>query len=642
MYNNLKYRRGFILSNEEIVVPKHFDTIKIGEYFFSYDKINNICTKYDDNRYLLLLGNIMDVESRTNELDDLAEILINKLISSEEEFIEYLDNLAGRYIIIWGSGKEFKICNDAGAMRSVFYHSERKIVSSHCALIQEITNDDYIDDIKKLKEYSVYCYPGNYSPYKNIKILLPNMLLNGLDMNIKRFWPREDIKEQSIKTVVKKVVEDSQIQVELLLNSRQIITSLTGGADSRTTLAILRKYIEKIKFFTYSRSQSHITNTDNLIVDSIVKNLNLNHEKFSIESKDIGENFEELKSILSKNTFMNHSYILAQQYLNRYSDSDLIHIRSTLYEIGQACFRGSRKISNRFDMNDILTCYSPKSVNDKDVAKIYEEYLKESEMDKIYNYDPYDLLYWEQRMGPWHGQLMNETDIAHDTVVLFNCRRILNNLLSVPLKDRLALTVYKEIIKEEWPVLNFWKINKVGILSKFADSDFDNVGISLDSMKFESGNIYDEARVVPKTIDKSDKRVKFHLTNGDPQKGDFIQSTISINNSKNNDVCYLYIRAPYKNNIVKGKIFYEIYINDLLYIEEDICDYSETNIVKINNIADFSEINLKVRIITRENCSNYSWGKHGRILIERITLVNEETNENVNRITTTSPYSKLV
>ena len=73
--------------------------------------------------------------------------------------------------------------------------------------------------------------------------------------------------------------------------------------------------------------------------------------------------------------------------------------------------------------------------------------------DRIFNYDMFELFYWEHTMGTWQSLQIMDLDVAQDTFILFNNRHILKKMLSVPLEDRLWNRIHLEIIRSRCPEL---------------------------------------------------------------------------------------------------------------------------------------------------------------------------------------------
>jgi hypothetical protein len=74
-------------------------------------------------------------------------------------------------------------------------------------------------------------------------------------------------------------------------------------------------------------------------------------------------------------------------------------------------------------------------------------------------YDVWDLAYVEHRMSTWHGPALLAYDMVSDTSILFNFRRLIELLLSVPLPDRRQAALFRAIIRRRCPQIASVPIN---------------------------------------------------------------------------------------------------------------------------------------------------------------------------------------
>ena len=79
-----------------------------------------------------------------------------------------------------------------------------------------------------------------------------------------------------------------------------------------------------------------------------------------------------------------------------------------------------------------------------------------------------NLFYWEQKIGNWCASSGVDLDIAIEHFYPFNCRKLLEILLSVNKKYREYpdVTLYKELIKQLWPDTLKVPINPTKITEK--------------------------------------------------------------------------------------------------------------------------------------------------------------------------------
>src|SRR5699024_872168 len=121
-----------------------------------------------------------------------------------------------------------------------------------------------------------------------------------------------------------------------------MVMSLTGGGDSRFSLALMKEHINEVEFFTYATTSGLDNSTyasrrlskDDYIVKQIIQDLNLNHKFFYFDEDDKKLSDEENR-MLFKNTIGRHSAFMIPYIKKNYSNLPLNHIRANLLEIGQ-------------------------------------------------------------------------------------------------------------------------------------------------------------------------------------------------------------------------------------------------------------------------------------------------------------------
>jgi hypothetical protein len=61
-------------------------------------------------------------------------------------------------------------------------------------------------------------------------------------------------------------------------------------------------------------------------------------------------------------------------------------------------------------------------------------------------FDPLDILYWEHSLPAWQGLQLQDYELSHQTVSLFNNQNLLVQLLSLPLSSRLNDEAQRSIV----------------------------------------------------------------------------------------------------------------------------------------------------------------------------------------------------
>lgn len=659
MYENIdkfKYIRGFLISDFEVnkhFISKEWVKFKNDYYHFYFD--SNTKWKYLDSKegiWGALIGSCIDPINKTNDSEFILNHVINLYNKSNDKLFDYIENLVGRYVFIIGNGNNSIIFTDATGMRSTFYSTNKNIIASHAKLIHEIDNNKLNNDIdlKWLTQYTNYQLPGNTTPFDGVYFLIPNHLLEWPNNIIRRYFPRKPILYTDMDTIVEQITENTKTQLKILAQSNKFIFSLSGGVDSRTSLALIKDYSDITKFFTYYFTNSNdptykgsdTLNLDFKIVNDIKDNLQLDHTFIPIDrAETTSETFLNFKEILSNNTFLNHSALLAKEYLDNFGMNNYIHIRSNIYGVGRPVFRNLIKsnVSNP-GLDDFIKVYNRNAVNDKKIREIYSEYLNHFSPLNVYNYDPFDLLYWENRLGTWHSQLIIQSDISHDTHIFVNSQNLLKNLLSLPVSMRKNGEILLEIIEHNWPLLKFWDINNDSTLLTKYNSKINTYNSKLDKIKFLGGNIKDKNKVVPINFEKYDTSANFNIDKNAPQLGDFAEAILKYDfNGQSNNEIIIHLRNTYENPKNTGRLKYQIIVNDNLILEEDIAHWRETNQIIIPSNKLLPVTTLKIRVLATKNCEEWNWGKAGTIIIEKISL---RKSTSVAELKASSPYSTIL
>ncbi|PGS46983.1 hypothetical protein [Bacillus sp. AFS041924] len=651
-YNHLLFARGYIISKKGISSPhSNWKKMNIGNYIVQFDpKLDYYFDEKisSNGNQLFILGMIYDISDSTLSNKEIYFKLIEKLTSSEDSFFDYLDQLAGRYLIFYQKDDSFKILQDAAGLRSVYYSKNEEIISSHVELLAQICGSHPINNdlLTKSLKYTSFHLPGNISRYEDLFCLTPNTLLCWPKIKVSRFWPRKPIANYSIEEATTKIYDLVNEQLKYFKKiDKKILFSLTAGIDSRTSLALLKDHINNCEFFTYYKSNTAPVKSLAIDLDvskNLASNLRLNQKILEIDYNVANTEFNQ---ILSKNNEMNHSYRLAKLYYDNYDDS-YIHIRSNIFEIGRAFYKKELKKNlkpydgKNINPVEIVRCYNSKAIEDIEILNLFKTFLETVEFtaDRIFNLDPYDLLYWEYRMGAWHSNILLESDVAFDTLILFNARNILSIMLGVNLRARLQNDLFKNIITTYWPILNYWKINSKETIADYYDPLFDEFGKNLPSILINSGNTKNTSKQVEYMAKQSLKRLQFHLVDSAPKLGDFVEATINLDTEKSKAYkAYLHLRTPYQNASKSKRLEYSVYLNETLLFKEDIAFSNETNQIQLNWIAKSDHDNIKVRISSLKNCESSNWGVAGKLLIERFTINHSDLEDFT--ISISSPFS---
>lgn len=474
--NSRLYPLGYIISDDELRnIPEYYDKkLILNKYYYYFDNVIEPHVFINNGTFIIIHGDVVHVGLKEQiPSSQLPKKLLHLYNQDYTEFLNLLDFIAGRYVIIVGDTNNVEIYPDATNTRSTYFTEEKNIAASHVFLINDQMKHERVSFAKELPELINGLLN---TPFKNIKSIIPNYSLNLMDKSYTRFFPRENNKYTNITEEDKFILFERfwKKQLDYFLGKQgNFIFSITGGGDSRFSLALIKEHLDKVQFFTYSTKEGidystyagRLLTLDYKIVKQMLDDINLNH-KFIYFVDNKKQLSDKEKSLLNKNTIGRHSSFLIPHIKDNYDQENLKHIRGNLLEIGKTrYFSNSYKESSINEAKKIYEKQYKKSKNEEAnnlAEEMFEAYIKElSYGENLYDYHILDLYHWEVRMGRWHPEILNTHDIVFDTISPFNHRAMIEISLSFPYEKRRDEFLFKELINRNYPILNFYGDNNL-------------------------------------------------------------------------------------------------------------------------------------------------------------------------------------
>lgn len=466
------YPYGFAFADEKLTnIPDRYNYTKVlNRYHFYFSDSIELKLYEEQKSFIIIHGHFAHVGINDEyESNELLKNLLYQYKGNYTQYLETLDFIGGRYVIIIGDEEHVNIYPDAGHTRSVYVAMTKNIVASHVHLIN--------DQLKEEKSNISYALSNALlkTPYKNIQSLIPNHVFNMYEKEYTRFFPREENR-------YKKLDENERLELFERFWKKQLeyyfskydnfVLSLSGGGDSRFSLALLREHLDEVQVFTYANTDgqddtnatSKMLSLDNTIVKQMLHDIRLNHQFFYFDKKNM-QLTKEQNNIVNKNTISRHSAYLIPFFLENYPQNDLMHFRANLLEIGQARYmRHGMRESNIDELKITFNKKYKKFLKPEDDEDTFDRTLEEflTDMDYgtgVYDYHLLDLYNWEIRLSRWHSEILNTHDVVFDTVTPYNHRAIIDISLSFDYEKRRDEYMYKELINRNYPILNFYGDN---------------------------------------------------------------------------------------------------------------------------------------------------------------------------------------
>lgn len=450
-----QYPRGFFIASDPQVVPSGFTRVGDMPNLYVHDWANVSVARSADT-FVVIIGEC--VAAVPSIEGNVAEHLLSCLVQEEAKFFDELSLLSGRYVIIFGTEVHFRILNDATGMRSVFYSEGFEVVASHARLVEELLGGK----IELRRRWFSRGFPGNLLPYRRTRILTPNTLLDLSNGTVTRFWPSKVLKRSTVETEIPAVLDAASTAIENLAKAHPVKLTLTAGADSRVILACALH--SGIAFDAYTYGATYKTARDRALAADLCKLAGVPH---TVPPGDFLE--KRLRVEVGKANYTKHHWNYIQGLMEWIDNPDTVVLMGLMLEIGRGVTavnlpNASAPVDGR-SMADLHYRTMPSKIRKKiENGAGKDEYLQFSEeafsdwLATISGFNteflnPFVQFYWEHRMPTWLGPTMAERDFYGAPVSPFNCRMILESMLSVSFAEQESGAIPFGVIERAAPEL---------------------------------------------------------------------------------------------------------------------------------------------------------------------------------------------
>ena len=464
------YPYGFLLRprSTEVRGPDGYvDVTFVGEFDFSHDPRRPVLQhSTPDGAEVLVFGRCYDLSAEEGDLPDgnVASALSAALSSSETAFLDRLDLLAGRWIVLTSQDGTVRLYHDAVGTRSVYYDAENRAASSHATLLGAAFDRSPSGVTKPSMTWGL-------SSHEGVRALLPNHRLDVNSGTIERYWPRQsNVWEQRSEVErLDRVIDLWRRQMALVKREGLPVRfALSGGLDSRTALALSGPYLDGMQTFTYGASptakpsSADVLNLDAEIVGPVAELLRLDHRVIRAQTPTPALD-EQIRDDVGRNTLTAHGRWLLPYYLQEFPGEDSLVLRANAFEVGQHKWAAPSDADTAAVAQKRWVRFAQKSgveIPGTELTEHVREAFRDQEIQAVqHGYLASDLTHWEFRLGRWATEVFNEIDVAFEPFVPLSCRAILTPLLAFSREQRASQYAFRELINRAHPVLNFFGIN---------------------------------------------------------------------------------------------------------------------------------------------------------------------------------------
>ena len=426
------------------------NAIKIDDFYLHYNDLK-VSQSMGSKSNILILGYAVHCKNVDLDLNDICEEMSE--MDTLAKVIEYSDYLVGRYIIIRKSESNTQLLPDASCTFPVNYYFDEQnmYISSTTHIIGKLANLPLSEESLEIKSKAEdqHPLPHNITMYDEVKILIPNHLLDVENRKMVRYYPNEKQSQNDFDFVVEETINVMDRLIRRFVKEYNFSLPITSGLDSRVLLALMKDHISHIPLYTFY-NQGDEDNWDIKVPRLMADKLNLKHyaiERTSLDKESLVK-LSELLDFQHNRRILENGLSLSESEL-----SDRYFLAGDIIPIVKSNFGKNlpETLANTFYLKTKTHNYSRKN----------KEYVKSwlSDAKNEQGVSKFDLFFWEHRLGRWLSNNANNYDVFTDPFYLFNSRYLIKLWTSIPRHERINRSFHKEIIKMKWPELMEFPFN---------------------------------------------------------------------------------------------------------------------------------------------------------------------------------------
>ena len=488
-YKSSIFEQGFLITNQNLTIGGAFpffgnwrkESLSDSFHIWLHCR-QKLYTMEKNGITYFLIGHAYDpFSNQANEMD-ILRTLAEQSQGSFELGLQTINDLTGLFVLGMIAGERITFCGDFESMRTAYYGnidghfylcSHEELVS----LFEQLHRDDYVTKLEHYRWYHLYGegLPGDISHYHELKKLICNNYVIYSDGKFKtvRIWPRESIHmcadEEEYRKTVHQIAETMKSNLGLIAQKwERPAVSVTGGRDSKGSLAASIHIKEKYQYFSYNSQPAEKVDCD--AAEAICKAVGVPHITYEIPlDKAVYPEYDLVRAILCVNSnrrYFNHNDIMKRIYLRKANPFD-VEVKSWTSEIGRAFYYkryGVQQMQKKCTarrvnaMNNIFLM-NPALMYATDAR--YREYLRSTAYNEhMFNYDWSDIIDLEMRDSRWGADVLScEHMFSHDVTVPYNNRHLSDLMLMVPLADRIADRTHIDFTHELCPAIDATNIS---------------------------------------------------------------------------------------------------------------------------------------------------------------------------------------
>ncbi len=471
-YREMLFRRGYLLTDAAVWENEYpfyglWKKSALGPYSLYVQEKQTFYIRQKDQLSIAVIGHAYNPFDMKWREEDLCEDLLSAWQQGLTDYFDKVSELTGLHVIILVDHEKIIECQDACSLTGCYFGKihENVYIAEHPQLIADLCGlsmDPMVEELVESRCYNIgnRHLPGNKTPYPEIKRLGANTYVQyDGRFSIHRFYPvrphpefrTPEEKEQAVHRL------GELIHNGLVCGTQKwerCAISLSGGTDSKTTLACANGLYDRYSYFSFHSKPQELVDAQG--AQKICHNLGLKHTLYHIpENNSEIPDFDFIKKLLAHSTAYYKN--LADNEIRKYVflhdlDAYDIEMKSWASEVTRVFLERKYRIRMPKVLNErhcsiFQTRFfgHPKLLKWSD--REYYRFLREIGLEKpLFNFEHTDLFYWEVRMGCWGVSVVSSQQLYHRMSMPMNNRKILELFLGMPREERKTDAVHKAIM----------------------------------------------------------------------------------------------------------------------------------------------------------------------------------------------------
>ena len=439
--DKLLYRGQFFVGQKKIDLPgwKHTPLLERNGWLSSHPDLNIV--KVAENGFTAtLLGFLLDPDSP----DDGDEAILKRLCLNavdSDSFIRSTDSLGGRWLIFLSGHGASLVFPDAGGTLTLFYHVDASnqvwmatqpgLLAEQLGFVECKESIEYTNS-PRFKERHEAWWPGECTPYAEVKQLLPNHLFDFSTNKAARFWPYQKLVKQDFERSIPVLGKMLKGLLTSAHNRYPLAVSLSSGLDSRLVFSACKDFISDIPVYSFLYRNLTEDSDDVAVPVQMAKKLGFSHTVYDCRLP-ASEDIRELYQRNVKGLKVNWVDIVAGR-VNQVP-LDKVLLKGTISELMRCRYFGLGVHPPKVTLRDVVALMA---LGDAPlVVENLRTWLEEAKpYAKKYGVKLLDLLSWEIEVGNWYDMGYVVFNMAQSEFTLFNCRKFFTLMQGIDPKYR--------------------------------------------------------------------------------------------------------------------------------------------------------------------------------------------------------------